>query len=105
MAAVTVTPVRDIRTELQSTPVCDRTETRRRASAKPKLITDVAASRLHGGRHAKRNNLPVAAAQTCSGLKPDDVGSYLPTVSKLDSDGDDDTLLFVLSKHAMQIHN
>lgn len=74
MAAVTVTLVQSFNARLSVTAQKQEEES---YSFKPN--TNVAASRLHGGRHAKRNNLPVAMALTCSGLKQDGVGSYLPT--------------------------
>jgi hypothetical protein len=76
--------------------VCNRAETRRRTRRTSQTNTNVAASRLHG-RHTKQINLPMALALTCSGLKPDDVRSYLlPLVSNLDSND------VLLSKHAME---
>jgi hypothetical protein len=67
----------EIRTEFYGTTVCNRAETRRRRAAS-NIDTNVTASRLHG-HHTKRNNLlPMTVALRCSGLKRDDVRSYLP---------------------------
>lgn len=75
MAAVTVTLVQ---TSEQSFKARLSVTAQKQEEELPKNSTpNVAASRLHDGRHAKRNNLPVAVALTCSGLKQDDVGNRI----------------------------
>ena len=42
------------------------------------------------GAMRNETNPPMAVALKCSGLKQDDVGSYLPTVSNFDNDDYDE---------------